>query len=159
MDKTNFPALNLPPCDLRLRADAQGRTEVYDEYRARWVVLTPEENVRQHFVHYLESALGYSRYRLVLERGLRFNGTPRRVDALVYDDAARPLVVVEFKAPGVAVTQRTFDQIVRYNLVLKAPYLMVSNGLKHYCVHVDLSSGSYEFLKSLPAYAEIKGGG
>ncbi len=152
------PKLNLPECALQLRRDARGRIEVYDEFRHRWLVLTPEEYVRQHFVHYMVQYLGYSPHRLAIEHGLEFNGTQRRVDALVFDDFGRPLAVVEFKAPQIAITQRTFDQIVRYNLVLRAPYLMVSNGLKHYCVHIDLSGGGYEFLTTLPQYCEIKQG-
>ena len=153
-----LPALNLPHCELSLRRNARGRVEVYDVFRQRWVVLTPEEYVRQNFVHYMVDSLGYSRYRLVLERGLVFNGTQRRFDAMVLDDFGRPLVLVEFKAPEISVTQRTFDQVVRYNLVLKAPYLIVSNGLKHYCVHVDLNGGTYSFLAEIPPYDDIRSG-
>lgn len=153
-----FPRLNLPECGLTFKSTTGGRMRVYDSLRSRWVALTPEEYVRQYFVGYMVNVLGFSPHRLAIERGLVLNGTQRRFDALAYDDFGRPLVVVEFKAPNIALSQRTFDQIVRYNMVLRAPYLMVSNGLKHYCVHVDLSTGMYEFCAAMPHYDEIRRG-
>ncbi len=148
--------LNLPPCNLQQRRTPQGRVQLYDIFRQKWVAETPEELVRQHFLQYLVGFLGYSPYRLAVERGLMLNGTQRRFDALIYDVYGRPLVVVEFKAPQIAVTQRTFDQIVRYNMILKAPYIMVSNGLRHYCAHVDTAGGDCRFLSEIPPYDSIK---
>lgn len=108
-----FPRLNLPECGLTFKSTTGGRMRVYDSLRSRWVALTPEEYVRQYFVAYMIDVLGFSPHRLAIERGIVLNGTQRRFDALAYDDFGRPLVVVEFKAPNIAVSQRTFDQIVR----------------------------------------------
>ena len=99
--------------------------------------------------------LGFSPHRLAIERGIVLNGTQRRFDALAYDDFGRPLVVVEFKAPNIAVSQRTFDQIVRYNSVLRVPYLIVSNGLTHYCCHIDYTTPRVTFLPTIPPYSEL----
>ncbi len=150
--------LNLPPASLSLRQGDKGHTEVYDVLRSKWVVMTPEEYVRQSFVHYMVGSLGFSPHRMAVEVGIHLNSTLRRVDVLVYDDFSRPLVIVEFKAPNIKITQRTFDQIVRYNMVIRAPYLIVSNGLRHYCCKVDMTTGGYEYLSRLPLYGEIKGG-
>lgn len=157
-DLREFVPLNLPTYDIRLhRRNADGAIEVYDELRRIWVMLTPEEWVRQHFTHYLIAHLGYPALRMANEVGLRFNGTQRRCDTVIYDDSLTPMAIVEYKAPSVTVTQNTFDQIVRYNLVLKTPYLFVSNGLRHYCVSVDTDSGAYQFLEGLPRYDDILG--
>lgn len=153
-----FPPLNLPTYDIALRRrSGDGAIEVYDDLRRIWAMLTPEEWVRQHFTHYLISRLGYPDIRMANEVGLRFNRTVRRCDTVIYDDYARPVAIVEYKAPAVTVSQNTFDQIVRYNLVLKAPYLFVSNGLRHYCVKVNPDSGEYHFLADLPQYDRIVG--
>jgi len=148
--------LNLPPCNLQLRGRVSGKTDVYDPLRAKWVAYTPEERVRQHFLHFMTGSLGYMPGRMAVETGISLNGTRRRVDALVYDDYGLPLMIVEFKAPQVTVTQAVFNQIVRYNLVLRVPYLTVSNGLKHYCCKVDMATGRYEFLTGMPRYDEIR---
>ncbi len=152
-----FPPLNLPTYQVELRRRAgDGALEIYDGLRRLWVMLTPEEWVRQHFANYLMAHLGYPASRMANEVGLRFNRTQRRCDTVVYDDYAEPVAIVEYKAPSVAVTQRTFDQVVRYNLVLKTPYLMVSNGLRHYCVRVNPDTGAYDFLDGIPPYEAIR---
>lgn len=148
--------LNLPALPVPLRLDRQGRPQVQCLVRKRWLVATPEERVRQHFLRYMVECLGYSPHRLAVEMPLELNGTRRRVDALVYDDVARPLAVVEFKAPDVNISQQVVDQIARYNLALCAPYLIISNGLRHYCCRVDVQSGRYEFLRAIPPYQQIK---
>ena len=155
-DLREFPPLNLPTYDIRLRhRAADGGIEVYDDLRRMWVLLTPEEWVRQHFTHYLIEHLGYPALRMANEVSLLFNDTQRRCDTVIYDDYASPIGIVEYKASSVTISQRTFDQIVRYNLVLKTPYLLVSNGLRHYCVHVDVENGEYRFLPELPPYKVI----
>ncbi len=89
------------------------------------------------------------------EAGLVQNGIRRRCDTVVFDRNGLPLVIVEYKAPAVQITQRVFDQIVRYNSVLKAPFLIVSNGLRHYCCRVDVQSGSYSFLRDIPCWDSL----
>lgn len=146
--------LNLPKCDLRLRTTRRG-IQVFDRLRKRYVSLTPEEWVRQHFVEWLIAERGFPQELMANEVSLTQNGIARRCDTLVADRFGRPLVIVEYKAPTVAVSQRTFDQIVRYNLVLRARMLIVSNGLRHYCCRIDTERGSYEFLPDIPNYADI----
>lgn len=152
----NFPPLNLPPCDLRVRPDTDSRRggyEVFDTARRRWVALTPEEWVRQHFVHYLQTALGYPSHYIANEVALDLNGLSRRSDTVVYDRSLRPVLLVEYKAPSVAVTQKVFDQIARYNIVIGARVLVVSNGLQHYCCRFDGST--YTFLPEIPRYSAL----
>lgn len=150
-------ALNLPaidPARLRDGGGAADGVEIYDPLRRKHVALTPEEWVRQHFVDYMIGVKGFPPSLMANEIGLTLNGTRRRCDTVVFDRRGQPMMIVEYKAPTVAVTQRVFDQIVRYNMVLRARYLTVSNGLAHYCCRIDYAARSYEFLPELPAYAE-----
>lgn len=146
--------LNLPDCDLNLKKTPQGIV-VYDILRKKNVALTPEEWVRQHFVHYLINAKQFPMERMANEVSLVQNGIKRRCDSLVADREGNPLVIVEYKAPTVEITQGVFDQIVRYNMVLRARYLIVSNGMAHYCCIIDYQNNSYKFLPDIPAYQEL----
>lgn len=146
--------LNLPDCDLNLKKTPQGIV-VYDILRKKNVALTPEEWVRQHFVHYLINSKQFPMERMANEVSLVQNGIKRRCDSLVADREGNPLVIVEYKAPTVDITQNTFDQIVRYNMVLRARYLIVSNGMVHYCCIIDYQNNSYKFLPDIPAYQEL----
>lgn len=146
--------LNLPPFDVKV--DFTGRfPRVYDTLRQKLVALTPEEWVRQHFVNFLIAHLGYPRSLMANEIGIELNNTRRRCDTVVFDREGAPLVIVEYKAPEVTITQEVFDQVVRYNMVLQARYLMVSNGLCHYCVKVDYKEKKVEFLAEIPPYGEM----
>lgn len=154
---TDDTLLNIPTDDLMMRADAAtGAVEYYDRLRSRWVKATPEERVRQCFVSYLARGLGYMPSRMVNEYGLRLNGTLRRVDTVVYDDYMRPLMLVEYKAPSVTLTRRAFEQVMRYNLVMGARYLTVTNGIHIYCCEVT-GAGQYEFIDKLPHYDDVRG--
>lgn len=144
--------LALPPTSLRTRIAAEGATEVYDPLRRRFVALTPEEYVRQHFTAWLTGHLGYPPSHVANEVSLELNDTRRRCDTLVYDNHAEPLMIVEYKAPTVRIDQQVFDQIVRYNMVLRARYLTVSNGIHHYCCAIDYTSETYHFLPGVPDY-------
>ena len=123
--------LNLPTYPYRLRRNADGNIAIWDATRRRYVVLTPEEWVRQHFVAFLVAHRGYPAGRIGNEISLTLNGMPRRCDTVVYDAQGNPLALVEYKAPHVTITQDTFDQIVRYNTQFLVPYIIVSNGLTH----------------------------
>lgn len=148
--------LNLPPRELRLSLDPEGHTLVFDPLRRKSVLLTPEEWVRQHFVAYLACELGYPPALMANEVGVKLNGLQRRCDTVVWRrDDATPLVIVEYKAPSVEITAAVFDQIARYNMVLRAPYLIVSNGLRHFCCRLDPDSSTYAFLSSIPPYSEL----
>lgn len=117
--------------------------------------MTPEEWVRQNFVRYLIDDRQFPAALMNNEISLTQNGIKRRCDTLVADQNGNPLVIVEYKAPSIEITQKTFDQIVRYNMVLKAQYLIVSNGLSHYCCKIDYENNSYSFLKEIPCYSEL----
>lgn len=146
--------LNLPDCDLNLKKTPQG-VVVYDILRKKHVALTPEEWVRQHFVHYLINAKQFPLERMANEVSLVQNGIKRRCDSLVADREGNPLVIVEYKAPTIEITQGVFDQIVRYNMVLRARYLIVSNGMAHYCCAIDYEHDTYRFLPDIPTYQEL----
>lgn len=151
-----MPKLNLPAFEISVRTDVfSQRSEVYDPLRSKWVVLTPEEWVRQHFVHYLVNAMGYSPNRMANEIGIRLNGTLRRCDTVVYDDYMQPAMIVEYKAANIALTQRVIDQIARYNLVLTARFLVVTNGMQMYCCK-STPDASWQFIDALPPFDTVR---
>lgn len=123
--------MNLPVSTLQVRCGPYGVIQVHDRVRRSWVALTPEEFVRQRFLAFLTDVLGYSPYRLAVETGLKVNGRSRRADTVVLDNSLRPLMVLEFKAPDVVLDQGVLDQVLRYNLTFGAPFVGVSNGVRH----------------------------
>lgn len=147
-------SLCLPPCELKVRKD-NGRTLILDVLRRKYVVLTPEEWVRQHFTHFLLEHLGYPPTLLQNEVELRCGEKRLRCDSILYSTDARPQMIIEYKAPHIPITQKVFDQISAYNLLLHVDYLIVSNGKRHYCCKMDYSSNSYRFLHEIPAYARL----
>lgn len=155
MNNSKITQLELPPIDVRRVRESPEGNQIFDPVRLKWVALTPEEWVRQHFVDWLISAKGYSPYRIANEVGIKLNTMSRRCDTVVYDGYSRPAVIVEYKAPTVTINQKVFDQIVRYNMVLQARMLIVSNGLSHYCCLMDYSNHSYRFLPEIPTAAEL----
>ena len=147
--------LNLPQYNINVTTAADGSQQIFDRLRSKFVALTPEEWVRQHFVAFLIDHKEYPAGLMANEVALSLNGTSRRSDTVVYNSSAKPLVIIEYKAPSVKISQKTFDQIVRYNMVFQAPYLIVSNGLNHYCCHIDFENHSYKFLPDIPSYNEL----
>lgn len=142
--------------DFPTRRDADGIVRVFDFIRRRWVALTPEENIRQRFVAFLVDTLKYPPGRIANEVSLELNGTPRRCDTLVYDDKGAPLVLIEYKSPDVNVGAKTFEQVLRYALVLKTPWIMVSNGRKNFCAKIiEGAPPSLRFTASIPPYGEL----
>ncbi len=141
--------LNLPSSSFEFR-EREGNTEILDTIRRQWVVLTPEEWVRQHMVRYLIDDLGYSAGLTAIEKGFDLNGIPYRADIVTYDRQGRAILAVECKAPEVKLSQKTFDQIGQYNKVIQARYLVVTNGLMHFCVSVDLALGGWEQMERIP---------
>lgn len=146
--------LNLPIYPFKIK-EIDGKPQIFDTFRRRYVALTPEEWVRQHFVSYLVHEKGYPAGRIGNEIFLLQNRRKRRCDTLVYDATGTPLVIVEYKAPHIEITQEVFNQIVRYNSVLQVRYLMVSNGLTHYCCAVDYEQNSVRFLPEIPLYTDL----
>ena len=146
--------LNLPPFEPKI-SERDDKFFVWDPVRKLWTAFTPEENVRQCFVSYLVNYKGYPISHIANEQGIEFNGMSRRCDSVIYDKSGQPKVIVEYKAPTVTLTQKVFDQIARYNLVLHVDYLIVSNGLKHYCIKMEYPTGSFTFLQDIPNYADL----
>lgn len=147
-------SLNLPPYATKI-AVRDGKNTIWDVIRRKYVALTPEEWVRQHFVHFLIEHKGYPASLLANEVALTLNGTSRRCDTVLYDRTLSPRMIIEYKAPHIPITQKVFDQICRYNLVFRVDYLIVSNGLSHYCCRMDYAHQSYEFLTGVPEYGEL----
>lgn len=146
--------LNLPTYDLRLRRIGN-RDMIFDVLRRKYVALTPEEWVRQHFVHFLIEHKGYPTALLANEIELRIGGKHLRADTLLYNKELRPHMLIEYKSPTIALTQKVFDQISAYNLLLHTDYLIVSNGMQHICCRMDYEQNTYHFLEEIPDYSEI----
>lgn len=147
-------SLNLPQFDLKIKRE-DDKELIYDSLRRKYVALTPEEWVRQNFVQFLINEKKFPAGLMGNEVPLVQNGIKRRCDSLVSDKFGNPLVIVEYKAPSIEITQKVFDQIVRYNYVLRAKYLIVSNGLCHYCCKINYEKSNYSFLKEIPSYSEL----
>lgn len=146
--------LSLPSYDIKLRG-IDRRPQVLDSLRRRWVALTPEEWVRQHFIHWLTVDLGYPAALLANEVQLHIGHKTLRADSVLYDRQLQPRMIIEYKAPHVEITQQVFDQVLTYNLQLQAPYLVVSNGIHHYCCRWDLNGKKYLFLDQIPYYEDL----
>ena len=154
MTENRFPRLNLPPVPLRLK-DEDGIVKVFDPLRDKYVALTPEEFVRQHFTAWMRDARHYPASLMANEIGIEVNGTRKRCDTVVFGKDGKPMVIVEYKAPDITVNQAVFDQIVRYNMTLHADYLVVSNGINHYCCVMDYENGTYHFIPEIPDYLSL----
>ncbi len=149
------PQLNLPPIELKLKEE-NNILKIFDPLRKKYVALTPEEYVRQHFISMMAKMLHYPPSLTSNEVSIKMNGMSRRCDTVVFQPNGTPLLIVEYKAPDVKITQDTFDQIVRYNMVLKARYLVVSNGLTHYCCAIDYANNRYDFIPQIPDYNDLR---
>ncbi|MGI6572936.1 MAG: type I restriction enzyme HsdR N-terminal domain-containing protein [Fermentimonas sp.] len=147
--------LNLPPFEPKIRKkDASSDSEIFDPLRRKYVVLTPEEWVRQHFVHYLISEKKYPTSLIANEAGIKLNSLSRRCDTVVFNTRLEPVMIVEYKEPKVKITQEVFDQVVRYNSVLKVRFIVVTNGLIHYCCRMDYEKMDHEYLTEIPTWGE-----
>lgn len=153
-DDNAICALNLPPGDVRLRHAARGN-EIYDPLRKKWLLLTPEEWVRQHFTAYMQTKLSYPASLMANEIAIKLNNTTKRCDTVVYDRNGQPIMIIEYKAPAITLTQDVFNQIARYSIALRVKYLVVSNGLRHYCCALDTETRRYRFLQAIPSYNEL----
>lgn len=147
--------LSLPPADLKI-VRRNGVYKIFDPLRKNYFVLTEEEFVRQVFVAWMIKELGYPPSLMANEIGIRLNDTYKRCDTVVFSSSGSPKMIVEYKSPSVKITQTVFDQIARYNMVLNATFLVVSNGLNHYCCLFEHDSKSYVFLPSIPSYTQLK---
>ena len=146
--------LNLPQYNIKFKEE-EGQQFIFDVFRKKYLILTPEEWVRQNFIHYLIHEKGFAASLIAIEKGLKLNELQKRADAVVYDKNALPIVLIECKAPHIKISQETFEQIARYNMVFKVPYLLVTNGMKHYCAKINFIHSTFEFLNEVPNYKEL----
>jgi hypothetical protein len=146
--------LNLPTYSFSVKSEA-GRTYIFDAIRRKYIVLTPEEWVRQHFIMFLVHEKGFPASLVTVEQPFSFNKMQKRTDILVYNNRGEPVVLVECKAPKVPVTRKVFDQIGLYNLSHRVPWLMVTNGIKHYCCQYAEEEGRYRFTDFIPDWSGI----
>lgn len=146
--------LNLPTFDVKLRK-TNSDVEIFDPLRRKYIILTPEEWVRQHFVNYLVSEKGFPASLMANETTIKLNSLTKRCDTVVYNNNLTPIAVCEYKNPEIAINQEVFDQILRYNIVLRVKYLIVSNGINHFCCKVNQDDLSYVFLEEIPNYKEL----
>ncbi len=146
--------LNLPPYAIKV-VEKDKKQLIFDFLRRKYVALTPEEWVRQHFVHFLVEHKGYPQGLLGNEIELKAGEKKLRCDSILYNKEAQPRMIIEYKAPTIQVQQKTFDQISVYNLLLKVDYLIVSNGLQHYCCKMDYPDNGYHFLEEIPDYQTL----
>lgn len=145
--------LNLPDFDLKIKSK-ENKYFILDIIRKKYVVLTPEEWVRQNFLHYMIDYKKYPGSLIAIEKQLKYNNLSKRTDILIFDRNAQPDIIIECKAPSVKITQDTFDQIARYNLKLNANYLIITNGIQHYYAKMNQEMRKYEFLNDIPEYSK-----
>ncbi len=143
--------LNLPEYSFRIKQENE-KQMIFDAVRKKFVVLTPEEWVRQNFVEYLKNENNYPASLMAVEKQIIVNGKQRRFDLLIYNRKGRPQLIAEFKSPDVKITQETFDQVVRYNMVLRVEKVIVSNGLQHFACEIDYAKNSYKYLSEIPVF-------
>ena len=143
--------LNFPSYAFKLKS-SENKTLIFDIIRKKYVILTPEEWVRQHVVHFLLKEKSYPISLVAVEKQIKINKRVKRTDIIVYNKLGTPEVLIECKAPSVKISQTTFDQIARYNLTANSKYLMVTNGLAHYFCQIDSIRETYIFLEDIPSY-------
>ena len=151
---TVLPHLNIPDFPVKIMRVGES-LRIRDDLRGKYVALTPEEYVRQRFTAWLTHDLHYPPSLMNNEVALDVNGTRRRCDTVVFDRDGSHFMIVEYKAPEVRITQDVFDQIARYNMVLHARWLVVSNGMRHFCCEIDYEKRGVRFLPNVPRYAEL----
>jgi len=147
----NKEKLNLPEYSFRYRV-SEKHYQIFDVVRKKYVALTPEEWVRQNFVSWLIHEKKYPMGLIAIEKVLMLNELKKRYDVVVYNQKNLPAMLIECKAPNVVVSQKVFDQAARYNLVLKVAFLVVTNGLEHFCCSINLEANTYSFMNNIPDY-------
>lgn len=146
--------LNLPPFEIKLRG-TKAQPQIFDILRKKYIALTPEEWVRQHFIHFLVEHKGYPAALMANEIQLKVGEKTLRADSVLYSRELKPRMIIEYKAPHIPITQKVFDQISIYNMLLHVDYLVVSNGLQHYICKMDYNDKKYLFLEDIPDYKEL----
>ncbi len=146
--------LNLPQFNFRIKTEGDKRF-IFDSVRKKFLLLTPEEWVRQNFIQFLVQHKKYPQSLMAVEKQITLNNKLFRFDLVGYQRSGQPFLIAEFKAPGVKITQKAFDQVVRYNMTLKVKLVVISNGLQHFVCAIDYEKGDYTFLKEIPEFTNI----
>ncbi|MGM1429066.1 type I restriction enzyme HsdR N-terminal domain-containing protein [Sphingobacterium lactis] len=146
--------LNLPPFPARISKKHE-QYFIFDELRKKHLLLTPEEWVRQHWVSHLNKTYQYPYPLMKIEGGLQLNTLQKRSDLVIYNQKGERVLLAEFKAPSVKITEKTFEQIANYNSIYKIPLLLVSNGIEHYFCKINFDQGDFSFLKELPSFGQL----
>ena len=144
--------LNLPKVVLKTKL-VEGTIQVFDVVRKNYFKLTAEERVRQHFINYLNSDKNYPFGLMGIEKMIKYNSLKKRADIVIYNNDGEPNILVECKAPNIKITQDAFDQVARYNFKLRVKYLVVTNGMKHFCCSIDYEKDEFNFLKEIPSFS------
>ncbi|PWD99928.1 type I restriction enzyme HsdR N-terminal domain-containing protein [Marinilabilia rubra] len=147
--------LNLPSFTFRYKDEA-GKKFIFDVVRGKFVSLTPEEWVRQNFLHFMSQHLGYPSNLTGVEKMLKVNGLSQRCDVVLFNRKGHPVIIVECKAPSIEVDKTTLAQAARYNTTLKVPFLVLTNGLKHYCIFTDVKTGRHSAKNGFPSFEELQ---
>lgn len=148
--------LNLPPVKVDIRS-IDGKYQIFDGIRKKYLILTPEEWVRQHIIHYLLDHHNYSKGLINVEGGMKYNNLLKRTDVLVYDNRGKPYLLIECKSFEITLNNKTVEQAAVYNKKIKAPYLMITNGLQHYCCQLNTRKNRYEKYNDIPPRPEREG--
>ncbi len=148
-----YPVLNYPAFDISIEYTG-GKPYIFDPVRKKWILLTPEEWVRQHTIRYLSEVLGYPLSHLAVECSLKLNRLSKRADILAYDPHFTPTLLVECKSFNVNLKQQVMEQVSRYNLIFKVPWLLVTNGLVHFGAYVNHHDSTTAFVSSIPPYTK-----
>ncbi len=146
--------MNLPDLQQYLKINKKDNT-IFDPYRKKYVALQPEEWVRQNFLAFMEHHLCYPKGLLSVEMPISLNGLTRRCDIVAFNKSGKPKLIVECKAPSVKISQKAFTQIATYNLKLNVDYLIVTNGLNHYCCKMNYTENSYIFIEEIPKFQQL----
>ena len=146
--------LNLPLYYFRIK-NQNNKVVIFDNQRKKYIRLTPEEWVRQNFIQFLIKELRYPAAYIVVEKQLIINGLKKRCDAIVYNNMAQPIAIVEFKAPNITINQEVFDQAAVYNSKLNIDFFIISNGLNHYCCKIDRINSKYLFFEEIPDFETL----
>ncbi|MEF3078882.1 type I restriction enzyme HsdR N-terminal domain-containing protein [Winogradskyella poriferorum] len=146
--------LNFPQFEYRFKS-TENKVSIFDVIRKKFIILQPEEWVRQHCVHYLINEKNYPKSLINVEKELNINGLKKRYDIVIFNSDGSILLIVECKSYDITINQDTFDQIARYNLALNAEFLMVTNGLNHYYCQMDTKAERYQFLRDIPNYKKV----
>ncbi len=147
--------LNLPAFDFKYRLNEKGKKEIFDDVRKKYITLSPEEWVRQNFIHYLIQHRNFPASLMAIERSLKVNTLTKRTDIVQYDRNGKAILIVECKAPNIKIDQDTFAQAAMYNLKMQVNYLVMTNGMHHFCCKINNTTHQLEYLKEVPYYNEL----